>query len=314
MSRDEVIDNLGTIARSGTAAFLEQLSGDQQKDSQLIGQFGVGFYSSFIVADRVKCTRARRAGEPARACSGSPTASRSSPSRRVTRPNAARTITLHLQGRQRDFADDWRVRSVITKYSDHISVPVMMQDSAAARGDEEDAGLSAAETVRGGQRGHGAVDAQPQRRQRRRVQGVLQACLPRLRRSPDLEPQPRRGQARVHQPAVSCRRAPFDLWNRDAARGLKLYVQRTFIMDDAEEFLPLYLRFVKGVLDSNDLSLNVSREILQKDKTVDSLRSALTKRVLDMLGKLAKKEPEKYATFWKEFGQVLKEGPAEDFA
>jgi molecular chaperone HtpG len=314
MSRDEIIENLGTIARSGTAAFLKELSGDQQKDAQLIGQFGVGFYSAFIVADRVE-VHSRRAGEPAEA--GVLWESHGESEFTIeARDKAERgtTITLFLKDDSKDFADEWRVRSVITKYSDHISVPVrMLQDTAAAGGDDDDAGEP--------QREYKAVNEATALWTRSR-QDVSDDDYKAFYKhvAHDFEDPLTWSHNRVEGkldytsllfiPA----RAPFDLWNRDAARGLKLYVQRTFIMDNAEEFLPLYLRFVKGVIDSSDLSLNVSREILQKDKAVESLRSALTKRVLDMLGKLAKNDPEKYATFWTQFGQVLKEGPAEDFS
>jgi len=314
MSRDEVIDNLGTIARSGTAAFLEQLSGDQQKDSQLIGQFGVGFYSSFIVADRVTVHTRKAgldAGEGVFWESAGEAEFSIEPRDKDTRGT---DITLHLRDDCQDFADDWRVRSVIKKYSDHISVPVMMKEAPPPSGDDEDANAEKAEPE------YAAVNEATALWTRSRSDisdDEYKAFYKHV--SHDFEDPLTWSHNRVegkleytsllYLPA----RAPFDLWNRDAARGLKLYVQRTFIMDDAEQFLPLYLRFVKGVLDSNDLSLNVSREILQKDRTVDSLRSALTKRVLDMLSKLAAKEPEQYAGFWKEFGQVLKEGPAEDF-
>ena len=314
MSRDEVIDNLGTIARSGTAAFLEQLSGDQQKDSQLIGQFGVGFYSSFIVAERVT-VHTRKAGLGADEGVFWESAGEAEfsiePREKAVRGTE---ITLHLREDCKDFADDWRVRSVIKKYSDHISVPVMMKEAPPPSGDDEDDSTDKAEPA------YTAVNEATALWTRSRSDisdDEYKAFYKHV--SHDFEDPLTWSHNRVegkleytsllYLPA----RAPFDLWNRDAARGLKLYVQRTFIMDDAEQFLPLYLRFVKGVLDSNDLSLNVSREILQKDRTVDSLRSALTKRVLDMLSKLASKEPEKYAEFWKEFGQVLKEGPAEDF-
>ena len=295
MSREEVIDNLGTIARSGTSAFLEQLSGDQQKDSQLIGQFGVGFYSSFIVAERVE-VHTRRAGSAPETGRGT-------------------SITLFLREDSKDFADDWRVRSVIKKYSDHISVPVLMKEAPPPAADDEEKPEEATEPT------YAAVNEATALWTRSRSEVSDEEYKEFYKHvSHDFEDPLTWSHNRVegkleytsllYLPA----RAPFDLWNRDANRGLKLYVQRTFIMDDAEQFLPMYLRFVKGVLDSNDLSLNVSREILQQDKTVESLRSALTKRVLDMLSKMAKNEPEQYGKFWKEFGQVLKEGPAEDMA
>jgi molecular chaperone HtpG len=319
MDRDDIVENLGTIARSGTASFLEQMSGDQQKDAQLIGQFGVGFYSAFIVAGRVE-VHSRKAGMPAD--SGVLWESHGEAEFSIEpRDKAGRgtTITLYLKEDAKEFADDFRVRSVITKYSDHISVPVLMQEATPGAGgqdgkDGQEADDKAAEAV------YKPVNAATALWTRSRSDISDEEYREFYKHvSHDFEDPLSWSHNRVegkldytsllYIPA----RPPFDLWNRDASRGLKLYVQRTFIMDDAEAFLPLYLRFVKGVLDSSDLSLNVSREILQQDKAVDSLRSALTKRVLDMLGKMAKNEPEKYASFWKHFGQVLKEGPAEDF-
>ncbi|AQT59759.1 molecular chaperone HtpG [Cellvibrio sp. PSBB023] len=310
MSRDEVIENLGTIAKSGTAQFMQKLSGDQKKDAQLIGQFGVGFYSAFIVADKVVVTT-RRAGSPASEavrweCSGDAEFTVES----VEKADRGMTVELHLKDDALEFADHWRLRSIIKKYSDHIAIPVVMQKQKPA-GEEadntepEDEVINTATALWTRSRSEVSDDeykefykhvshdfTDPLSWSHNRVEGNLDYT------------------SLLFIPA----RAPFDLYNRDASRGVKLYVQRTFIMDDAEQFLPLYLRFIKGVVDSNDLSLNVSREILQKDPNIDSMRSALTKRVLDMLSKMAKSEPENYTTFWKEFGQVMKEGPAEDFA
>ncbi|MFT7288315.1 MAG: molecular chaperone HtpG [Halieaceae bacterium] len=318
MTRDEVVDNLGTIARSGTSAFLEQLSGDQKADSQLIGKFGVGFYSSFIVAERVEVhtLKAGAASEEGVLWESHGESEFSIEPR--DKASRGTSITLHLRKDCEEYADDWRVRSVIKKYSDHISVPVMMLEPAApladvADSDSDDVAETPAEPV------YKAVNEATALWTRSRSDVSDDEYKEFYRHvSHDFEDPMTWSHNRVegkleytsllYIPA----RAPFDLWNREANRGVKLYVKRTFIMDDAEQFLPLYLRFVKGVLDSNDLSLNVSREILQQDKTVDSLRSALTKRVLDMLSKLAKKDAEQYATLWKEFGQVLKEGPAED--
>lgn len=310
MSRDEVIENLGTIAKSGTAQFMQKLSGDQKKDAQLIGQFGVGFYSAFIVADKVVVTT-RRAGAPTNEavrweCTGDAEFTVES----VEKTDRGMTIELHLKDDALEFADHWRLRSIIKKYSDHIAIPVVMkkqtpagEDAASAEPEDEIINTATALWTRSRSDvtdeeykefykhvSHDFTD--PLSWSHNRVEGNLDYT------------------SMLFIPA----RAPYDLYNRDASRGLKLYVQRTFIMDDAEQFLPLYLRFIKGVVDSNDLSLNVSREILQKDPNIDSMRSALTKRVLDMLAKLAKNEPENYSTFWKEFGQVIKEGPAEDFA
>ena len=309
MSRDEVVDNLGTIAKSGTAQFMQKLSGDQKKDAQLIGQFGVGFYSAFIVADRVVVT-SRRAGSPASEgvrweCSGDAEFIVET----VEKATRGTTIELHLKSDALEFADNWRLRSIIKKYSDHIAIPVVMQKPVAIDEENkdkepEDEVINTATALWTRSRSdvtdeeykefykHVSHDfTDPLTWSHNRVEGNLDYT------------------SLLYVPA----RAPFDLYNRDASRGLKLYVQRTFIMDDAEQFLPLYLRFIKGVVDSNDLSLNVSREILQKDPNIDTMRSALTKRVLDMLAKIAK-EPEQYTGFWKEFGQVLKEGLAEDFA
>lgn len=314
MSRDEVIENLGTIARSGTAAFLEQLSGDEQKDSQLIGKFGVGFYSAFIVADHVE-VHTRKAGSDG--ATGVLWESRGESEFSIeSKDKAARgtTIVLHLKEDAKEFAESFRVRNVITKYSDHISVPVQMLESLPPVS-EEDSDQDVKEAQ------YELVNAATALWTRSRQEISDEEYSEFYKHvSHDFEDPLLWSHNRVEGKMDYTSllyvpgKAPFDLWNRDANRGLKLYVQRTFIMDDADAFLPLYLRFVKGVLDSNDLSLNVSREILQQDKAVDSLRGALTKRVLDMLTKLAKSDVEKYATFWKDFGQVLKEGPAEDFA
>jgi len=320
MTRDEVIDNLGTIAKSGTAAFLQNLSGDQKKDSQLIGQFGVGFYSAFIVAQRVE-VHTRKAGEPAEAgvLWESHGESEFSIAERA-REERGTTITLYLKEDCKEFADDWRVRSVIRKYSDHISVPVMMLQQAPASADDgedddgEDKEAAQAEpsweTVNTATalwtRSRSEISDEEYKEFYKHVSHDFEEPLSWSHNRVE-------GKLDYTSLLYIPRRAPFDLWNRDAQRGLKLYVQRTFIMDDAEQFLPLYLRFIKGVVDSADLPLNVSRELLQQDASVDSMRSALTKRGLDMLGKLAKSSPEDYAVFWKEFGQVLKEGPAEDF-
>ena len=314
MNRDEVIENLGTIARSGTSAFLESLTGDQKKDSQLIGQFGVGFYSAFIVADRVE-VHTRKAGEAAEEgvlWESHGEAEFSIESR--AREERGTSITLYLKKGCEEFADDWRVRSVIKKYSDHISVPVMMVKPPVPPAEGEEAGQdqpaeyeAVNEATALWTRPRGEVSDEEYREFYKHISHDFEDPLTWSHNKVE-------GKLEYTSLLYLPRKAPFDLWNRDMNRGLKLYVQRTFIMDEAEQFLPNYLRFVKGVVDSNDLSLNVSREILQQDPAVESMRSALTKRVLDMLAKLAKKKSgDDYATFWKEFGQVLKEGPAEDF-
>jgi len=308
MTREEVLENLGTIAKSGTAQFMQNLTGDEKKDAKLIGQFGVGFYSSFIVADKVVVTT-RKAGAPKNEAVRWESQGEAEFSIENTEQEQRGTrIELHLRKDAEEFADDWRLRSIIKKYSDHIDIPVLMpkqqtEENKDKEPEEEVVNTATALWTRSRSEisdqeyrefyKHVSHDfADPLTWSHNRVEGKLEYT------------------SLLYVPE----RAPFDLYSRDAARGLKLYVQRTFIMDDAEQFLPLYLRFIKGVIDTKDLSLNVSREILQKDPNIDTIRTALTKRVLDMLGKLAKNEPEKYATFWKEFGQVLKEGPAEDFA
>ncbi|MBA1279526.1 MULTISPECIES: molecular chaperone HtpG [Pseudomonadaceae] len=310
MNRDDVITHLGTIAKSGTADFMKHLTGDQKKDSHLIGQFGVGFYSAFIVADQVEVF-SRRAGTPAE--EGVYWSSKGEGDFEVATIEKAERgtrIVLHLKSGEEEFADGWRLRNIIKKYSDHIALPIELPKEL--HGEEEDKPAEPEwETVNRASAlwtrprtevkdeeyqefykhvGHDFEN--PLAWSHNKVEGKLEYT------------------SLLYVPG----RAPFDLYQREALKGLKLYVQRVFIMDQADEFLPLYLRFIKGVVDSNDLSLNVSREILQKDPVIDSMKSALTKRVLDMLDKLAKDKPEDYKNFWKQFGQVLKEGPAEDFA
>lgn len=305
MSRDEAIAHLGTIAKSGTGDFLKALSGDQKKDANLIGQFGVGFYSAFIVADRVD-VYSRRAGLPAaEGVRWSSAGEGEFEVETVEKPDRGTRIVLHLKDGEEGFADGWRLRGIVKKYSDHIGLPIEMPRE---RGGEDDTGpeweavnqASALwtrpktelkdEDYRAFYQHLTHDFADPLAWSHNKVEGKLEYT------------------SLLYLPS----RAPFDLYHRDGAKGLKLYVQRVFIMDQAEQFLPLYLRFVRGVVDSADLSLNVSREILQSGPVIDSMKAALTKRTLDLLEKLARERPEDYATFWREFGQVLKEGPAED--
>ena len=310
MSRDDVVENLGTIAKSGTAAFMEQLSGDQQKDSQLIGQFGVGFYSSFIVADRVEVIT-RKAGSD-EATHWESTGEAEFSIDEATREAPGTTVILHLDTEAEEFASPWRVRSVIKKYSDHISVPVLMQEQQPPSEDEDSSDEAPSwERVNEAKalwtRSRSEVSDDEYKEFYRHVSSDYQEPLSWSHNRVE-------GKQEYTSLLYLPSQAPFDLWNREGARGLKLYIQRTFIMDDAEQFLPLYLRFVKGVLDSQDLPLNISREILQQSPQVDSLKSAMTKRVLDMLSKMAKSDTENYQKFWQTFGNVLKEGPGEDFA
>lgn len=317
MSRDDVIEQLGTIARSGTADFLQTMSGDTKKDANLIGQFGVGFYSSFIVADKVEVLTRRAdlgADEGVHWVSdgdGEFTVET------IERAERGTEVRLHLREDATEFADEHRLRSLIRKYSDHIAFPVLMptiQSPPTGEGEATDDAADDApqfELVNTAQamwtRPRTDVSEDEYKEFYKHISHDFQD--PVLWSHNKVEGK-REYTSLLYVPA----KPPFDLYNRESPRGLKLYVQRVFIMDDAEQFLPLYLRFIRGVVDSNDLSLNVSRELLQQDATVDAIRSALTKRVLDMLEKLSKDDAEKYQGIWNEFGTVLKEGPAEDFA
>ncbi len=318
MSREEVITNLGTIAKSGTSEFLSKMTGDQKKDSQLIGQFGVGFYSAFIVADKVD-VYTRKAGLGANeGVHWSSTGEADFSIADYNKDSRGTTIVLHLREDEADFASTWRLKTIVKKYSDHIAIPVLMEKAPEPVAEEES-------------------DAEEQKEDKPiEFEAVNDATALWTKPRSDVKEEEYKefyksishdfqdplkwshnkveGKLEYTSLLYIPGKAPFDLWNREAAKGLKLYIQRTFIMDDAEQFLPTYLRFIKGVVDSNDLPLNVSREILQKDATTDSMRNALTKRVLDMLEKMAKNEQDKYTEFWKEFGNVLKEGPAEDYS
>lgn len=308
MNRQELIENLGTIARSGTARFLEQLTGDQQKDSQLIGQFGVGFYASFIVADRVE-VETRRAGETDAWCwrSAGEADYELAPG---TRTQRGTTITLHLKADAEEFLEPYRVRSVIKKYADHIAIPVQLPEMDGDK-PKEKKGEIQWETVNEAK----ALWTRPRKDIEEAEYHAFYQHLAHDFEDPLCYSHNRvEGKHEYTSLLYVPKHAPFDLYHRESPRGLKLYVRRVFIMDDAEQFLPLYLRFVRGVIDSADLPLNVSREILQQDERVEAIRGALTKRVLDMLEKLAKHDEAAYQTFWDELGPVLKEGPAEDFA
>ncbi|MBD3609661.1 MAG: molecular chaperone HtpG [Gammaproteobacteria bacterium] len=305
MSRQEVIDNIGTIAKSGTKQFLEALTGDQAKDAHLIGQFGVGFYSSFIIAGKVSLTT-RRAGS-SEAVRWESEGEGEFTLETVDKDKHGTEIVLHLREGEDEYLDGWRLRNIIHKYSDHITFPIMMPKMAA--GEEETAGgdeqVNKASALWTRSKNdvtdeeynefykHVAHDFEdPLLHVHSRVEGKLEYS------------------SLLYIPA----HAPFDLWDRERNHGLKLYVKRVFIMDDSEHLMPSYLRFVRGVVDSNDLPLNVSREILQSNRVIDSMRSGSVKKVLDALQKLANSDADKYASFWSEFGKVMKEGPAEDAA
>lgn len=315
MNKDEVIEHLGTIAKSGTKEFFGQLSGDQAKDSQLIGQFGVGFYSAFIVADEVT-VRTRKAGDSAdKGVQWTSKGEGEFTTADIEKETRGTQIILHLREEEKEFLDDWKLRSIVTKYSDHISIPVQMWKEPTEERDGPDGekipavpgeweAVNKATALWNRDKSEISEDeykefykhvshdfADPMTWAHNKVEGKHEYT------------------SLLYIPT----KAPFDMWNREQKHGLKLYVQRVFIMDDAEQFMPVYLRFVKGLLDSNDLPLNVSREILQDNKVTQAMRKGCTKRVLQMLEKMAKNKPEEYQAFWGEFGSVLKEGPAEDF-
>ncbi|MDH0895983.1 MULTISPECIES: molecular chaperone HtpG [unclassified Pseudomonas] len=315
MSREDVITHLGTIAKSGTADFMKNLTGDQKKDSHLIGQFGVGFYSAFIVADKVDVFT-RRAGLPA--TEGVHWSSKGEGDFEVStidKPERGTRIVLHLKSGEEEFADGWRLRNVVKKYSDHIALPIELpKDPISSQEHGEEADKPAEQEWETVNRASALWTRSRTEVKDEEYQEFYKHVAHDFENPLSWSHNKVEGKLEYTSLLYVPGRAPFDLYQREAPKGLKLYVQRVFIMDQADEFLPLYLRFIKGVVDSNDLSLNVSREILQKDPVIDSMKSALTKRVLDMLEKLAKNEPEQYKQFWKAFGQVLKEGPAEDFA
>lgn len=303
MSREEVIDNIGTIAKSGTRQFFESLTGDQAKDAQLIGQFGVGFYSAFIIADKVTVLT-RRAGM------GSEHGVRweSAGEGDYTIETAERTergteVILHLRAGEDEFLDDYRLRSIIRKYSDHISLPVRMPSQDKDKKDEWETINSAS-----------ALWARPKSEIKAEEYDEFYKHI-----GHDYEPPLAHIHTKVEGGSAYTsllfvpKRAPFDLWDRERRHGIKLYVKRVFIMDDAEQLMPSYLRFIRGVVDSDDLPLNVSREILQRNPQLDKIRAASVKKVLGLLEDLAKNDAEKYKQFWGEFGRVIKEGPAEDF-
>lgn len=313
MSRDEVIEHLGTIAKSGTASFLQNLTGDAAKDSQLIGQFGVGFYSAFIVADQVDLYTRRAGLDAAEGVHWSSKGEGEFDIATIDKPERGTRIVMTLKEDAKEFASDWRLRSLVTKYSDHIAMPVQMEKQPMpAEGDEESSkDAPEIETVNSATalwtKNKSEVTEEEYKNFYQHVSHDFQEPISWAHNRVE-------GNLEYTSLLYLPSKAPYDLWNREAPKGLKLYIQRVFIMDQADQFLPLYLRFIKGVVDSKNLSLNVSREILQKDPNVDKLKSALTKRSLDMIEKFAKKDAEKYLEFWKEFGQVLKEGPAEDHA
>ncbi|MCX7628214.1 MAG: molecular chaperone HtpG [Methylophilaceae bacterium] len=309
MSRQEVIDHIGTIAKSGTREFLARLSGDQQKDATLIGQFGVGFYSAFIVADKVTLTTRRAGLTPEHGVRWESCGEGEYTVEMVNKPTRGTEIVLHLREGEDEFLSDWRLKSIIRKYSDHITLPIVMKKTEWKDGEQvptdEDEVVNQAS----------ALWARPKNE-------ITEAQYEEFYKhvAHDFEKPLAWSHTRVEgkQEYISLlyipSRAPFDLYDRERRHGIKLYVKRVFIMEDAEQLMPAYLRFVRGVIDASDLPLNVSREMLQHSREIDAIRAGSVKRVLGLLEDMAEHQPEKYAIFWQEFGRVLKEGPGEDFA
>ena len=304
MSREEVMDNIGTIAKSGTRQFFESLTGDQSQDVELIGQFGVGFYSSFIVADKVSLTTRRADAAADEAVQWVSDGEGSYTLESVSRDSRGTDVVLHLREGEDEFLEPYRLRSIVNRYSEHISLPIEMASQEEGKEDEFETVNSASALWKMPKKDisddeykefykHVAHDfGEPMTWSHNQVEGTQSYT------------------SLLYIPA----HAPFDLWDRDRRHGIKLYVRRVFIMDDAENLMPQYLRFVRGLVDSDDLPLNVSREILQKNKFIDSIRAASVKKVLGLLETMARDEPEKYSEFWAQYGRVMKEGPAEDFS
>ncbi len=312
MSRQEVNETIGTIASSGTKKFLENLSGDKAKDSQLIGQFGVGFYSAFIVADKVTLSTRRAGMQPDEGVRWESGGEGSYTVENIERAERGTEIVLHLREDEKEFLDAYRLRSIIGKFSDHIAIPVeMLKDPEPPQEGEEPQPATEWEKVNRGtalwMRNKSDVSDDEYHEFYKNTCHDFQDPLTWAHNRVE-------GTNEYSSLLFIPSKAPFDMWDREQKHGVKLYVRRVFIMDEADKLMPHYLRFVKGVVDSDDLPLNVSREILQHDRKIDSIRSANVKRVLGLLEKMAKNDEEKYLSFWNEFGKVLKEGPAEDFA
>ncbi|WKB54956.1 molecular chaperone HtpG [Eleftheria terrae] len=309
LSSEEAIANLGTIAKSGTREFMDRLSGDRQKDAQLIGQFGVGFYSGFIVADRITVESRRAGAKPEEGVRWSSDGSGDFEVEALTREKRGTDVILHLREGEEEYASTWKLKSIISKYSDHISLPILMRKEEWDQEKGESVTKDEWETVNQAAalwtRSKGDITEEQYHEFYKQISYDSQAPLAYTHNRVE-------GRSEYTQLLYIPSKAPFDLWNRDKRGGVKLYVKRVFIMDDAEALMPVYLRFVKGVIDSADLPLNVSRELLQESRDVRAIREGSTKRVLSMLEDLAENAKDKYASFWKEFGAVLKEGIGED--
>lgn len=306
MNREEVIHNIGTIAKSGTQEFLKSLTGDQSKDAQLIGQFGVGFYSSFIVADKVSLITRRAGMDEEHGVRWESDGSGSYSIENVNKDTRGTEVILHLREAEEEFLSSWRLRSIITKYSDHIPLPIQMKkDDDKGKPTDEWETVNKASALWA--RSKSEIKEEEYKEFYKHVGHDFQDPLAWSHSKVE-------GKQEYTSLLYIPAKAPFDLYDRDNMHGVKLYVQRVFIMDDAEQLMPRYLRFIRGVVDSNDLPLNISREILQKNKLIDGIRAGSVKKVLGLLEDMAKNDAEKYQQFWQEFGKVMKEGPAEDFA
>ncbi len=308
MNRDEVIANLGTIAKSGTREFLANLTGDQKKDAHLIGQFGVGFYSAFIVADKVTVITRRAGLTPEHGVQWESNGAGEYTISNVEKKSRGTDVILHVKPDQKDFLNDWRLRSIIMKYSDHINIPIMMPKYDPDKKEEKSSEWEKVNRAV-------ALWTLPKNTIKDEQYKELYKHISHDFEDPLLWSHNQAEGSNLDYISLLYipSHAPFDLWQREHQRGLKLYVQRVFIMDQVEQFLPFYLRFVRGIVDTTALPLNISREILQDNPVIPKLRAALIKRTLDMLEKLAKDDAQKYQTFWNQFGTVMKEGPAEDF-
>jgi len=324
MTYNEVISNLGTIAKSGTKEFLDSLTGDDNKDSQLIGQFGVGFYAAFMVADKVT-VKTRAAGESSEkgVCWEYNRTSESNGKytiEYISKSERGTEIILHLKEKETEFLEDWRLRSIITKYSDHITLPISMKKNVVSNETSSDVkenkNIEKETEITWETVNHATalwtlskdqIIAEEYKKFYNHLTHDQNDPFTWIHNKIEGK------QEYTTLLYIPLQAGPFDFWNHEKPRGLKLYVKRVFIMDDAEQFLPRYLRFVKGIIDSNDLPLNISREVLQNNKQIDNIRSAITKRILETLIYLSKEQSEKYLQFWKEFGNILKEGLAEDF-
>ncbi|NDU85610.1 MAG: molecular chaperone HtpG [Ferrovum sp.] len=313
MSREEVIANIGTIARSGTKEFLGKLSGDQAKDSALIGQFGVGFYSSFIVADRVTLTTRRAGAAVSEGVQWESTGDGSFTLETVEVPARGTTVTLHLKDGEDSFLESWQLRSIVRRYSDHIQLPIMMKKDPvpAKEGEEKVINEMEEETLNQANalwaRAKSEISEEQYQEFYKHVSHDFEAPLAWSHARVE-------GKQEYTELLYIPAHAPFDLWDREPRHGIKLYVRRVFIMEDAKKLLPQYLRFVRGVIDSADLPLNVSREILQESKDIDTIRAGCTRKVLGLLEDIAENQKEKYQTFWDEFGRAFKEGAGEEYA